>query len=479
MKLTDMHASPTSLSSMQKKLTNLVHVSDNGDVTTSSTTANTAFNATLTAISNTGCVINPANSLVDFTAVTIPNGVQVIDMASQRIIMSMVGVGKSTQASGGHLLIKDTRVNNPTRVHMEPSGYVIGTSTKLDMMFDPYDTDGVNYRILNFYTKTYDAADVSTTQGNNGVATIGVKGVGTNFGIWPTLHMGFSDDGAGAAVPLKMYYFDTSDTVWRVPMRGSWRAGASVNANDYMVASNKLYQSSTTGVCGATMPTHTTGVVSDGVISWTFIRDYGAVSGNIKGCVVIGDRDDMPKFGNPTQRLQLAKDAGIWNGSKLQFLDNTGAPACNIFANANTTDLNISTPDGTSYIRFSTSGKFVQLVGLAVCCTAKNIVTTNTGNAGADAATDALPDLSGVAKAIFAHTTARSINGFLNLPAHATILIAAGNGNTTLVHNAAAGTVGSPTLATATNANRVLSTGSCLQFVVNSAGTQAIEVGRI
>ena len=443
-----------------------VNVSSYGDLSTSGEAA-TAFAAATADVSNSGLVINPKGSALDLSTATIPNGVIVFDVASQQIITSNVAVGKSVQAGGGHLLVRDARENQGTRMHVEPRGYVAGTASKLDMMFDPYEDDGVNYRIFNFYVSNYDPTNASTTQGNNGIGVVGLKATGNPFGVWPAMHFGFSDDGPSAAVPLKLYYFDTSDTVWRTPLLGAWRTGAAVTTGDYMLASNKLYQAASTATTGATKPSHAAGTVSDGAVDWTFVRDFAATANNIKGCVVIGDRDELPKFGNPTQRLQIAKQVGVWNGIKLQFMDNVAAVAWNIYSAANTDDLYIESADGNARLRMDATGKFTQTVGLARCTAAVSVSDNS-----------ATPTVTLCEKVLFSNSATTAITQILGQPPHATLVVGSGNNNTTLVHNATPGTSLAPTIALNTGANKLLSDTSVVVLRLNSSQTQWVEDGR-
>lgn len=356
-----------------------------------------------------------------------------------------------------NLLIKRP-LAGATRLHIEPNGVPTGTAAKLDLMHDDYEEDNANYRILNLYTKNYDAADTSTTQGNNGVSVIGVKGVGRNFGIWPSLHFGFSDDGPLSAVPMKMYYFDTSDTVWRTPMKGAWRTGVAVDAGDYMLASNKLYQAAGSGTTGATVPSHSAGSVSDGAVTWAFVRDYAAVSGSIRGNVVFGNRDDMPKFGLPTVRAQFAQDAAIWNGKKVRFLDSANATAWSMFTQGGTDDLYIESADGTARLRLDSTGKFIQLIGLAIA--APSVTAT---------LNSATPSIAGVRELTFNNSSATTVTSFSGGIGNQEIFVRTGNGQTTLQHGANIKIVG--------GANRLMTTDDLLHFIMNSAGTVATEVG--
>jgi len=434
-----------------------VEISDHGDVTTNSTIANSTFAAAAAAVSNSGGLINPKGSLVDFSVVTVPNGIMVIDLQGQKIISSNVGVGKSIQAGGGHLLVKDVRPNQATRLHVEPSGYPVGTAAKQDLMFDPYESDGANYRITNLYTKNYDPADASTTAGNNGVAVLGVKGVGNHFGIFPAFHLGFMDDGPSSATPFKSYYFDTGDSAWRTPMKGAWRQGISVTTGDYFLASFHLYQATTTGITGATAPSHLAGIVSDGGVSWNFIRDYQATSGGFRGCVVIGDRDDLPKFGLPSVRAQITQDIALWNGKKLRFLDNAGASVWSAFTNGLTDDFYLETEDGTKRIRVDATGQFIQTAQLSLASTGST-----------ESSLSATPSIKGVRVLTFGNTSLTTVTSFTEGISNQEFYVRSGNNNTTLQHNASIRLAG--------GGNKTLGVDDVLLFLMNTAGTVAVQV---
>lgn len=443
------------LRTLQAKSGEWVSVADFGALGVSEAADNALFTAACTAIGNAGCVVNPVGSLANFATVAIPNGVLVIDMAGQRVIASNVASGKSTQAGGGHLLVRNVTPSTPTRMHMEPNGYVTGVASKLDLMFDPYNDDGTNYRIINCYTKTYDPADASTTQGNGGVAVLGVKGVGNYWGVWPVLHVGFSDDGASSAVPMKVAYFDTSDTVWRTPMKGAWRAGLAVTAGEYRTASNKIYQAATTGTTGPTVPSHAAGTVSDGTVNWTFV--YAPNGNNVRAQVLFGDRDDMWKFGFPSARVQYAKGTVTWNGIKHAYLDGNGAVAWNSYTYGNTDDLYIETNDGARRLRLAASGQFMQTAGLAFCSALAN---------AADG--DTTPSIKGVRCLGLSNSAATTITQFTNGLANQEFYVRSGNGQTTIANGA--------NIKLAGGVNRTMAAYETLFFVMDATGTIASQV---
>jgi hypothetical protein len=428
-----------------------------GSLSTSGS-ASTAWTAAMTTLSSSGGIINPKGSALDLSSVSIPNGITVLDVAGNRIISSNVGIGKSLQASGGHLLIRNARGTQATRVHIEPNGYVVGTASKLDLMLDPYDDTGnLGYRILNFFTKTYDPADAATTTGSNGIGVIGMKGVTNQFGVFPTMQFGFSDGAAGSATPLHLHYFDYSDSAWRTPMLGGWRTGMAVTAGDYCLGSYHLYQAATSGTTGSTLPSHSSGDASDGGVTWTFIRDFQAVSSHFRGVVMIGDRDDMPKFGLPTSRAQFSQDIAMWNGKKFRFLNGSSASAWSVYTNGGTDDLYIETEDGGKRIRLDATGQFMQLA---------NLVIASTGNS--DTSGTSTPSIKGIRLLTFGNTSATTITSFIDGISNQEFYVRASNGQTTIQHNANIRLLG--------GIDHTLSTDMVLHFVMNTAGTVATQV---
>ena len=379
--------------------------------------------------------------------------------ASAAAASGILWLQEKNAGSSGRLLIRNTTNNSPTRVHIEPKGFVEdGTVSKLDLMLDAYEDDPVNYRIVNLYTKVGNGDGLN---GENGATVLGVKGVGDHFGIYPSLHFGFGDDGA-TGVPMKMYYFDMSDTAWRTPMRGAWRQGRSVTAGDYILANFCLYQAQNTGTTGGTKPNHTSGTVSDGAVNWLFVRNYsGATSNNIKPVILFGDRDDMPKFNLQNTRVQCAKDVALWNGVNLSFLSNASpvaSVAYNIYAPSNTLDLYVkSTASGAGFFRFGGTGKYVQMSALAHLCSQKS---DTSGNVNVDVSASEIITV--------APSSAITVTSFTGGLSYQKFFIQAGNNNTTLQHNANIVLIG--------GVNKTLTSGQILQFIMNGGGTVAYQV---
>jgi len=369
-------------------------------------------------------------------------------------LTGIFGPNKLQQGNASNTLIRNVTTTTPTRIHIEPNGYVTGTAAKLDWMLDPYQQDGVNYRIRNIYTKTYDAADASTTGGDNGIVVDGVKGTGDHFGIYPAWHFGYSDDSA-TAVPMKLHYFDHTDTAWRTPLRGAWRAGITVNAGDYILASFQLYQTTTGGTTGSTKPNHTSGSASDGGVTWDWVRNFQTASSHIKAIVLFGDRDTRPLFGFENIRVQFGADSLVFNGKKIRYVGSGGLSNWSLYSPGGSTDFYIENEAGTGRMRFGSS--FIQINGLSL------ISTGNSDNSNATTTS-----ITGVRVLTYGNTAPTTITQFTNGVSNQEFYVRSSNGQTTIAHNANIRLVG--------GVNLTLNTDTVLLFLMNTAGTIATQV---
>ncbi len=408
---------------------------------------------------------NDLSALLDELA-DVESQLQAIDVSIPPVPVASTLVVTATELSvsrskigassnNNHLRMTSTEADTAGRMHFEPNGRPAGTASKSDWMLDPYDLDPTNYRHSNIYTKTYDPADIATQQGDNGVIVWGGKAVGDFHGIFPVIHFAFSDDGIGGAVPGKLCYFDTSDTVWRTPMKGAWRGpDLDVTTGEYRLAGSKLYQAQNSGLTGSTKPTHLSGTVSDGAIDWLFIRNFAAAAASIKGCWLFGDRDSMPKFGWPNVRVQYAKDFAMWQNARMQFADVAGALAWSLYPVTGTDDVRLESNDGR-FVRYSKTGKYIQTSGLA------DIVAPVTMANG-----DATPSIAGVRMLQAAGSA--PITSFTGGAPNQSFVFK-GNGTVTLTHNS--------NIVLNTGANKTPANGKILRFWTNGAGTMVTEEG--
>lgn len=258
-------------------------------------------------------------------------------IVAPQLIGSIAGgeIKTPLNAPTDHILFQ-SRAPGAYRAHMEPSGVVEnGTVTKLDWMLDPYDggplvpypSPNVNYRIFNIFTKTGTSPGLN---GENGAAIIGTKnrGDGNQWGVFTSMHFGFND---GARTCAKMYYFDTSDTEWRTPMKGQWYETKPLDTGDHVLyGPGKLYVAASSGICGGNPPVHSSGTVSDGGVNLTFVRDFTAHTGDIKPVMMIGDRDIMPVFGWPQVRMQVRESTLNTPGARQLFSNQANGLAASV-----------------------------------------------------------------------------------------------------------------------------------------------------
>lgn len=248
-----------------------------------------------------------------------------------------------------HLVMTSTSPTAGVRLHLQPSGYIQnGLQAKTDWMFDTFEEDPNNYRLFNVLTRTGTTSGLLST---NGVAFLGVKGRGNQQSIYPALHIGFNDDSDS---PLNLYFFDTTDNTWRAPMRGMWRTAVNFTTGDYIIWGNRMYLAASTGTSGATAPVHTSGTVSDGGVSWTYVKAAGVA--NFKATSVLGLNSDLPKFGLPNTKTQISREVSVWNGSPIRYLNASNVQQFEQVVDATTSDLYTRNIVNGEYIRMNGAG---------------------------------------------------------------------------------------------------------------------------
>ena len=243
------------------------------------------------------------------------------------------GINKISSGSADNTLIAND--GGATRVHIEPGQEVkSGVTSKLDMMFDPYETDPNNYRIHgNFQTN----GDLSGN-GRNAESNFTLKAVGDFYGNFPLAMWGYQDNTSDRSVAMKMFYMDIDETEKPTPHKGRWQEGASVSAGDYIQSNNfnaspnvtyGLYKAQTSGVTGSTQPIHTSGAVSDGGVTWEFIKDYfvTASSNKLHAMMLFGRKSDYPVSGGNQYTAQFSRGLGVHDGQDVAHFNASGGVA--------------------------------------------------------------------------------------------------------------------------------------------------------
>lgn len=329
----------------------------------------------------------------------------------------MVGKNYFTKGSANNTLIKVAEDNAATRVHIEPSGYIqTGTTSKLDLMFDDYEQDPVNYRIGAIFAET---GDMPNLNGENGRAVLNIKGTGQQWGVWPSWGIGFQD---GTRVPMKAFLYDTSDTAWRTPQKGMWRAGVEYTLGDYVLSEFKLYKATNTGTSGASAPTHNSGTVSDGSISWEFTRDFQATVASHDTCVLFGSVDDMPLFGQFDIPVQYHGHTVHKNGFRDKWLKSDGTSLLAWAGVRNDSEsYQVEMADGSTFQVFEGWYRATRM-GQSLW---PEIESSNL----------TIIDVSKLQKVVLSNTAATTITEFTNGRTHQQIYVEATNSNTTIQHN--------------------------------------------
>jgi hypothetical protein len=285
--------------------------------------------------------ISAAALLVDSNLKEVNNGIRIKG-----------GSASSAALGQNHLVIKADTAGRGGRVHIEPNGYYNGVQAKIDLMGGPFDEmDPVaGYSLGNLFFKK---GNFSGSLGTNGIFFIGAKSSLGEGPIHPSINIGFNDDNANS-VPMKLFYMDHAQTQWYNPMTGMWRSGKAYITGEYITASNRVYLATNTATAGATQPTHTSGTVSDGGVSWSYITSVDITGTTTKPVVIIGNRADMPKFGFATVRLQYSQPTLSWNGVKHNFLNATNGLQYSFGTESN--DFFIRNITASTYLKFTSAG---------------------------------------------------------------------------------------------------------------------------
>lgn len=107
----------------------------------------------------------------------------------------------------------------------------------------------------------------------------------------------------------------------------AWSSGQVMTGTDlYRVNANKLYVTTALGTCGTTAPVHTSGAVSDGLLTWTFVEEFpgnlDAFDNTVSG--VGGHGNALGLFSDST--------AGNKNNIDVPGLKRVGHPTRNLWA---------------------------------------------------------------------------------------------------------------------------------------------------
>ena len=115
---------------------------------------------------------------------------------------------------------------------------------------------------------------------------------------------------------------------WGGRDKAFWYTGRPTTTGDLILVFFRVYQAATTGTTGSTKPVHTSGTVSDGGVSWTYIEDLSQnVSGNRHRPVTIfGDvpsSASTPAIGWNNAAVHFGEDVLFYPGAGMDFINST------------------------------------------------------------------------------------------------------------------------------------------------------------
>ena len=125
--------------------------------------------------------------------------------------------------------------------------------------------------------KAYNVNDQVYSNGKIYAAT----NTATSGSTAPTHEIGIVTDGA-----VTWNYISASGTIqvnlndypWPTPLVGLWETNRSYSTNDFVYFGRYKYQATSSGISGNTAPVHTSGTVTDGNVTWSYISTYDPLS---------------------------------------------------------------------------------------------------------------------------------------------------------------------------------------------------------
>lgn len=265
-----------------------------------------------------------------YVATSTPTPIPLQNSLYAGILGFFDGINYIEAGNGGNTLIKNP--SGATRFHIEPGIDIdSGTASKQDWMFDRYHVDPNNYRIFGTFLQNGDLSG----NGRNAEANFTLKSVGDFYGGFPLGMWGYQDNSAERAIAMKMFYMDIQETEKPTPNLGRWQSGITVAMGDYIQSNNfdalpsptyGLYKATSSGTTGGAQPIHTSGSVSDGGVTWEFVKDYytTAASNELIAMMLFGRKGDYPIAGGHNYTAQFARGLGVHQGQDIAHFDSDG-----------------------------------------------------------------------------------------------------------------------------------------------------------
>ena len=394
-----------------QKLQDFVSVTDLTSVVADGSTDNTA--AMLSGIINNGAKLFfiPPKVKYDRIALlgdaTFPTNVVLIDWS---MINDYTAAGETTKNVG--VYAKDTDVND--------TAFVVGSG---------------HHSVL----QTNNNGKAATTSGNGRFASW-VWAVGQYI-------LGSTDKRGWRSGGLAQWGQESASNFWSFRIRSTapweaiadnyelWSTGQVISgANKYRVNGSNHYKSTGAGTTGGSAPVHTSGTVSDGGVSWTWVdnTDRSLAQWRNDGRVLFGSGSFGATFRHAASAFDAAgsylmelaaKGASKVAALKLIPTDSGSAEAAVPFLRADATiGMSVSKSDGTvNFVNFNDT------TGMEVNQQSAPFFTTTTSSS--------TPNFAGKFVVYFTGGAATNITGFTGLPDGAELECHFVNNNYTFVHS--------------------------------------------
>lgn len=418
---------------------NLINTNWFGTTTSGSSSANTTI---INSILSSGfrSMYIPNSISYDINTLT-RNSLNASEIFDENIKGIHFGSGASLRKSANqasHITLKSAITNSPSGMWIQANGSypftpdATGVYQAFKLGFEDLDIETLN--------NTNNYGDATVILNNNGLNGYGCVRYNTTSngdfqGDFISTEFTFQNSNyrAMSVMNLQPNYSlaGTTDFYnWGGRDRTFWYAGRATTTGDLILVFFRVYQAATTGTTGSTKPVHTSGTVSDGGVSWTYIED---LSQNVSGfrhrpAVIFGDNNtsaDSPAIGWNDAAVHFGEDVLFYPNTGINFIDTTKR-----ILNARIEGLGINVP-GIKFIVDSATTK--NLTMSSNRCVVNNLQIVPTNISKTDGATTQIVTTGNLVG--FNDSSATSFTQFLTSAPNTFILTYFTTANTTLVES--------------------------------------------
>lgn len=418
---------------------NLINTNWFGTTTSGSSSANTTI---INSILSSGfrSMYIPNSISYDINTLT-RNSLNASEIFDENIKGIHFGSGASLRKSANqasHITLKSAITNSPSGMWIQANGSypftpdATGVYQAFKLGFEDLDIETLN--------NTNNYGDATVILNNNGLNGYGCVRYNTTSngdfqGDFISTEFTFQNSNyrAMSVMNLQPNYSlaGTTDFYnWGGRDKAFWYAGRPTTTGDLILVFFRVYQAATTGTTGSTKPVHTSGTVSDGGVSWTYIED---LSQNVSGfrhrpAVIFGDNNtsaDSPAIGWNDAAVHFGEDVLFYPNTGINFIDTTKR-----ILNARIEGLGINVP-GIKFIVDSATTK--NLTMSSNRCVVNNLQIVPTNISKTDGATTQIVTTGNLVG--FNDSSATSFTQFLTSAPNTFILTYFTTANTTLVES--------------------------------------------